>query len=631
MKKVVLLALSFLLLFLLNSTRVYANSELKDELLDMRTENRKVYSLGNDIYRYEFYTNPIHYFDAYDNRYVEFDQGLAYNLKTAKYTTMNSNYRVELPTTSSVDNMVRVNYYDLYSIDIDYFGDKSMDESHISEENNVYATYQNNLDGQLRFIPQNSKLNATYLFTSPKSSRQVNFTIYSVDLSLKEIEDTYYFVDTANVAIFQTSDYYLLDSAGNVSFKVDVEVHDLGKGIYEFSLTVDDEFLDDENIVYPVSLIGGVTYSLVSQNDVIRDKTIVKDTYEGYDTDILTVAKQTYYPFQNTPVYLSEYHSYSILELNFDELTGSNITILDAKLYLNRYQSNVNSKLPLSEITSSDFDSIDGFSSYTKVLISQPTINSENIVYDITDEIENHVSNDETTLLLELSPQFILLGTSNLKYMNIISENADEYNSPYFTIDVTGINLNSSYGDSPAYEQINNLDLNCFGYALRMEHTILNISTPSGVINFTNIYVSNAYLYQVVIPAVIYTINNQTFYSTRVLSNINASISEDEYRIALRIGNVNETSTLFYTTPNNWGPFTKIDDFHFMIQLDDGSWSHKIGDLPSLHLSSVINPSEINWDAPYIDYFTGEYFPNHYNSYTIYFAVLHTKPDGWGY
>lgn len=631
MKKVVSLVLSFLLLFSVNYTQVFANDEFKEELLDMRTENRKVYSLGNNIYRFEFYTNPTHYFNAYENGYVEFDQGLAYDLKTTKYTTRNSNYRVELPTTSSVDNMVRVNYYDLYSVDIDYFGDKSMDESHISEENNVYATYKNNLDSQLRIIPQNSKLNATYLFTSPKSSRQVNFTIYSVDLSLKEIEDTYYFVDTANVAIFQTSDYYLLDSSGNVSFKVDVEVHDLGKGIYEFSLTVDDEFLDDENIVYPVSLIGGVTYSLVSQNDVIRDKTIVKDTYEGYDTDILTVAKQTYYHFQNTPVYLSEYHSYSILELNFDELTGSDITILDAKLYLNRYQSNVNSKLPLSEITSSDFDSIDGFSSYAKVLISQSTINLENIEYDITDEIEDQVSNDDTTLLLELSPQFILLGTLNLKYMNFISENADEYNSPYFAIDITGINLNNSYGDSPAYEQINNLDLNCFGYALRMEQTILNISTPSGVINFTNIYASNAYLYQVIIPAVIYTIKNQPFYNARVLSSINASILEDEYRIALRIGNVDEISTSFYTTPSNWGPYTKNDDFHFMIQLDDGSWSHKIGDLPSVHLNSVINPSEINWDAPYTDYSTEEYFPNHYNSHTIYFAITHTKPIGWGY
>jgi hypothetical protein len=320
MKKVVLLALSFLLLLLLNSTRVYANSELKDELLDMRTENRKVYSLGNDIYRYEFYTNPIHYFDAYDNRYVEFDHGLAYNLKTAKYTTMNSNYQVELPTTSSVDHRVRVNYYDLYSIDIDYFGNKSMDESYVSEGKYAYATYTINLEDQLGFIPQNSKLNATYLFTSPQSSRQMLFSVNSDDLIPKKIEETYCFVDAANVAIFQISDYYLLDSTGNISFKIDVAVHDLGKGVYEFSLTVDDEFLDNENTVYPVSLIGGITYSLVSQDDVIKDKTIVKDTYEGYDADILTVAKQTYYPFQNTPVYLSEYHSSSILELNFDEI-----------------------------------------------------------------------------------------------------------------------------------------------------------------------------------------------------------------------------------------------------------------------------------------------------------------------
>jgi hypothetical protein len=629
MKKVILLVLSFILLFLVNYTHVFANSEFKEELLDMRTENRKVYSLGNDIYRYEFYTKPIHYFDAYENGYVEFDQRLAYNLKTTKYTTTNSNYQVELPTTSSLDHMVRVNYSDLYSMDIDYFGDKLMDESYISKENYAYATYTINFDDQLGIIPQNSKLNATYLFTSPKSSRQVNFTIYSVDLSLKEIEDTYYFVDTANVAIFQTSDYYLLDSTGNVSFKVDVEVHDLGKGIYGFSLTVDDEFLDDENIVFPVSLVGGVTYSLVSQNDVIRDKTIVKNTYEGYDTDIITVAKQTYYPFQNTPVYLSEYHSYSILELNFDELIESNIVVLDAKLYLNRYQNNVNTKLPLSEITTLDFDSIDGFSTYSKTLISQPTINSENIVYDITDEVENHVSNDDNTLLLELSPQFILLGTSNLKYMNFISENADEYNSPYFTIDVYESISTSSYGSAPSYYESSLSSLNCFNYSLRRDDGILVLSSQTGIIDFSNIQISESYYDNIIIPSVLYTIYQQNLYHARLLTSGYSDIQTYEYRIAFRVGNIANTSgDYFYTEPDGDGPYNLIDDFHFMIQLSDGSWAGKQGSLNSEQFPYGYFPTTMDWNL-YKDASFYEYVSNFYDSNTVYFAIYNSKSYEW--
>ncbi len=625
-----MLVLSFLILFLMNSTQVFANSEFKEELLDMRTENRKVYSLGNDIYRFEFYTNPIHYFNAYENGYVEFDQGLAYDLKTTKYTTTNSNYQVELPTTSSVDNMVRVNYYDLYSMDIDYFGGKSIGGSYISDGKNVYATYTNNLGNQLGIIPQNSKLNATYLLTSPESSRQVNFSVFSDELALKNMEDTFYFVDAANVAIFQTSDYYLLDSTGNISFKVDVTVHDLGKDLYEFSLIVDDEFLDNENTVYPVSLIGGISYSLISQNDVIRDKTIVKDTYEGYDTDILTVAKQRYYPFQNTPVYLSEYHSYSILELNFDELTGSNITVLDAKLYLNRYQSNVNSKLPLSEITSSDFDSIDGFSSYTKALISQPTINSENIVYDITDEVDNHVSNEDTKLLLELSPQFILLGTSNLKYMNFISENADQYNSPYFTIDVYGLIINSNYGSAPSYYGSSSTNLNCFNYALRKIDGKLNISSPTGTIDFDGIQVTETYFYEVIIPSVLYTIRQQSFYDTRILTSGYANIQTYEYRIAFRVGNiVNTTGNGFYTEPDDDGPYDGVkDDFHFMIQLYDGRWAGKQGALPSEHFPYGDFPTTMSWKK-YKNVLIYEYIDNFYDSATIYFVVYNSKSYEW--
>lgn len=623
MKKIFMVVL-LVIVFLMNYTYVFAGLDNSREIIDMRTENRKVYSMGNNVHRFQFFTNPIHYFDTLNNRYSEINQKLVYDKKSEKYTTSSSNYRVKLPTSVSIDSKVNLKYYELYDLDIDFINNQYMRDSLVSKEEDIYASYKSNISNQLKIIPQNDILKFITTLSSHRSSRQIKFRLYSSKLNLIEDSGTFYFVDAANVSIFHISDYYLKDSNGNISMKINVKVHELENDAYEFHLLLDEKFLDDNFTTYPVNIIGAFEYSLLNQNGYIRDKTFVKNTDEEYDLDFFTVAKQKYYPFQNIPVYLTEYHSYSILELNFGELIGPNVTILDAKLYLNRTQSNVNSKIQFSHITDSDFDLINGYSSYNRVLISQPTVNSESLVFDITNEIEEQISNNTTKLLLELSPEHILLGNFNIKYMNFASENAHGLNSPYYTIDVTGINLNSNFGSAAIYESNSNVNLNCFGYALKMDDIWVNIITQAGIIDFSNVNSSNMYLHQVIVPAVLYTINSYPFYSARVLYTINEPISENEYRIALRIGNT-ITNKIFYTTPGNLGPYVKNDDYHFMIQHSDGSWSHKVGNLPSIHLNSVMNPSEINWDSPFIDYSTSEFFPNHYNSFTIYFAIVSRK------
>jgi hypothetical protein len=69
-------------------------------------------------------------------------------------------------------------------------------------------------------------------------------------------------------------------------------------------------------------------------------------------------------------------------------------------------------------------------------------------------------------------------------------------------------------------------------------------------------------------------------------------------------------------------------DYHFMVQHNDGSWSHKPGPC-STRLIDGANPSVISWDAPQISGFLLLFgvveevgvVPNYYDSRTIYFAV----------
>lgn len=76
------------------------------------------------------------------------------------------------------------------------------------------------------------------------------------------------------------------------------------------------------------------------------------------------------------------------------------------------------------------------------------------------------------------------------------------------------------------------------------------------------------------------------------------NINENEYRVALRV-----------TTSGTY-------DYHYMIQLEDGSWAHKPGSLPSEYLG-FINPSTYDWSY----YYGSRIGWCYYNSDVIYFAV----------
>ena len=79
---------------------------------------------------------------------------------------------------------------------------------------------------------------------------------------------------------------------------------------------------------------------------------------------------------------------------------------------------------------------------------------------------------------------------------------------------------------------------------------------------------------------------------------------QKEFRIAFRVA-CHKKSTIF-------GEQIEFADFHFMLQHSDGTWSHKMGSLPSEYLGKI-NPSTYQWLSS-----DGRY---DYNEGTVYFAV----------
>ena len=87
-------------------------------------------------------------------------------------------------------------------------------------------------------------------------------------------------------------------------------------------------------------------------------------------------------------------------------------------------------------------------------------------------------------------------------------------------------------------------------------------------------------------------------------------IYEDEYRIAFRMGNIN----LLSESSNN--------DFHFLRQNNDGTWSHKQGRAISENLTDITNPISYLWPLLHINN-SGEsnVHRNFYNTSICYVAV----------
>ncbi len=156
----------------------------------------------------------------------------------------------------------------------------------------------------------------------------------------------------------------------------------------------------------------------------------------------------------------------------------------------------------------------------------------------------------------------------------------------------------SDVGAAPPYKPSNSMDYNCYAYVLGEEEWKYVGGSSDAVSDLNVENVAN----MVLIDA------QKDGRKIRIIESHNSPISSNEYRIALRTGK---------------------EDYHFMMQHNNGSWSHKPG-FCRTRLINGDNPSVISWDMPQIHsrlYYNYDIvievdsIPNYYDSPTIYFAV----------
>ena len=156
----------------------------------------------------------------------------------------------------------------------------------------------------------------------------------------------------------------------------------------------------------------------------------------------------------------------------------------------------------------------------------------------------------------------------------------------------------SDFGAASPYSPSDSVDYNCYAYALGENQWKYVGGTPDAVENYSVDIVAQMVLDDI----------RKDGRNIRIIDSYDSPIESNEYRIALRTG---------------------VADYHFMVQHNDGSWSHKPG-FCSTRLIDGDNPSVISWDAPQVVSFLLSNFGiirevgsihNYYDSRTIYFAV----------
>lgn len=131
-------------------------------------------------------------------------------------------------------------------------------------------------------------------------------------------------------------------------------------------------------------------------------------------------------------------------------------------------------------------------------------------------------------------------------------------------------------GGALGYKATSRTDIKCYQYAMTLNVPNIHIYFETG--------------------DSVYRFKDRTLNAVRAQGKHIREISENdlihptrEYRVALRVAN---------------------GDYHFLLQLSDGTWAHKLGTTSSAQLGAI-NPSQLTW-----------YWGNHnYDSPTIYFAV----------
>ena len=601
MKKTLVFICILLIALVTLGSQTYAYSTKEPiELIELRTVNQKVFLLPDGTYEFNYYNTPIHYWNG--KRFEEFNN--SFSSDNHRFFTENTNYSAALPKLLSSRSIVNLSYMGLYSLDIafdnqltDSFLDTRKSTSSSSEISEIY-NYVSNLSGIVNYQSENGLIsyeqsaegfNHFYEIKKVVDSFETKFTIYTEDLILLNNDEyTNVLVTKQGIPIYQIGNQYLFDSNGKSISDSSLEVVEVENG-YEVYVNYDLR-LENLNLEYPLTSVNAIINYMNSGPSYIRDKYVIVGESSSYDNNSLYAGTDPLgYLFDPDmdPIH-NTYRTF--LELSLPDVDSSDV--ISAEFNINKSMTNpnplFNPTIYLRRVTNKTYDQLTGTTSYLATNIATGASGQTSYSFDITNAVKNQ---------LDVSNELVLAITGEPVY-GYTTGNAVFYATnqggsliPSFSVvledPVLGL---TPYGSAEPYTPMSGWWFNCFSYAVGYYDDWLE-PYDNG---YPYSYPANQYYYETVyIPYAMSTMGAYNI-AVRIINNILSPVYPYERRIAYRIGNFNT------------GYFS---DFHFMKQHNDGSWSHKPGQTPTILLGTGLTPNDVSW---------GIY---NYNSPITYFAI----------
>lgn len=581
-----------------------------EELVELRTEKSKVYMLSDGKREYVAYAEPIHYYNSATGRYEEIDNSVkqcAEN-ETFSYKSTANSWNVffgeHLGTNGAV--MLQKGEYKLsfYVPGAEYNPIMRSSQLNSQADNNIAndtrsVVYLNAAYGvDVAYTVHSGELKEDIVLKTRESDRKITFEINTENLIPVHDTEGLYFKNAQNEVIFRFAPMYAEDANGRMTDAVEYEAEINGTSV-TLTVTVDEEFLEDENTAYPV---------------IVDPTTMVTGTAKTMDTCVdEQYSNSNYYSHASlwTGGKLGNNAMRTFIKFDLPENIAS-WSVVEAKISIKK-----------RDYTAPTVRAHRIFRNWDPTKItwgSQPnfsytTVSSEAVHYagdwyriDVKDIVTSWLSGRYENHGFALKEE--TEGNANKKTKYYSSE-ADSPNKPE-------LRITYYYGSRP-YQSVTSKDVNCMGYALEYNAFIrgvdLDLSTNALVGKNTAEILEtvrgksetwmNTYL------------NIDGIFNYYRIDSYDTPIEEGWYKVVLRVG--------FYDENGN-GIFddNEFCDYHWWYETSTGEWADKPGKTPSkLHIGSQgIDPAASPWTVSDLSGFS-------YNSEPIYYRVRDVRNYNW--
>jgi hypothetical protein len=234
--------------------------ELED--LSLRMESEKVFKKIDGTYEMAFYNEAVHYLDG--GTWKDINNSLIFDSASDSYHNQANKFRIKFPNSIDDNRQIQLSMYDYSidwkmlniekaSIDVD---DIEKNASSIKELTCVHQSviYKNvQVDTDLQYVLTGTTVKENIILKAYTSKASFDFEYKTKGLSIeKDSGGNLVFMDDEGKIEFSFGSLYMIDSMGNSSSNIKINMIPTGNKTYIITITPDDSWL--KTATFPVTI-----------------------------------------------------------------------------------------------------------------------------------------------------------------------------------------------------------------------------------------------------------------------------------------------------------------------------------------------------------------------------------------